>query len=821
MPGSDREASRKYASVAVNLPLYETFTYRIPPPLQCLVSPGVRVLVPFGRRTLTGFVTVYPAPVPKGVTVRDILRVQDPEPVLTPGLLNLAKWISDYYMAPLGTALSLAVPRGMDSRSVEVAVITAKGRRALPYVANPAERRILGAVSDKEIRVTTLERRFKGEKVPSILKGFRRQGLVEIRQAMQEETVREKREKFYFLKNDPSRTAEDKNPRAPKRAAIRRFLSGGERSLGEIRSAFENPTPVLKRLVEAGVVGVSEKTRYRSPLGETFPLEAAVETPKTLTPDQARVFTKIREWIHAREFRSLLLHGVTGSGKTEIYLQAISETIRQGRQAILLVPEISLTPQMITRIQARFGKKSALLHSGLSVGERYDEWRRIRKGEVDIAVGARSAVFAPFSRLGIIIVDEEHETSFKQEESPRYHAREVALVRAKACGALVILGSATPSLESLYNVRTGKNSCLVLKNRISDHPMPGIEMLDMRAPGRGFTGTILSETLRQSIKEALDRKEQVFLFLNRRGTSHFLQCEECGLTLTCPHCSVTLTYHGRVREMRCHYCNFFTPAPEICPACGGHRIRFRGYGTQKLEEEVRDFFPDARTARMDRDAVRTKGSFFRIFRQLSAGEIDILIGTQMIAKGHDFPNVTLVGIVNADASLNVPDFRSGERTFQLIAQVAGRAGRAKKPGRVIVQTYNPDHYVFRFLRDYDFDGLCQREEEARKALLYPPFSRLALLSFESARDDLAEEGARQTARDLQSQDPKGASLKILGPSRAIIHKVKDVYRWRLLLKGGDFKRFRRFLSRYVSPDRLRKRLPREVRVSLDIDPARI
>jgi primosomal protein N' (replication factor Y) len=814
--------SPEFATVAVTLPIHETFSYRVPEPFRDQLSRGVRVLVPFGKRTITGFVVEYPASVPEGVAPREISKIKDHEPLLAPDLLSLTKWISEYYLAPLGEAMNLAVPKGIDSKDVEVVLLTEKGKEAIPYIADPTARRLLSQLDlKKPVKASTLERKFKGEKVGTFLKKFAREGLISLLRVMQEESVKERIEKFYFLQTGSTHGLEDIARRAPKQAGIIRFLSGGERSSGEIRAAFKNHTPTLNQLIAKNIVGVTEKTNYRNPMDGNFHLEAEAEGHKALTPEQITAFEKIRERVKARKFSAALLHGVTGSGKTEVYLQSISEAVRGGRQAILLVPEISLTPQMISRIHARFGKRVALLHSGLSQGERFDEWRRIRNGEADIAVGARSAIFAPFPKLGIIIVDEEHETSFKQEESPKYHAREVALMRGKFTGAVVILGSATPSLESVHNVRIGKYEYLPLPNRISSHPMPLIEMVDMRTSERGFKGAALSEALRRTIKETLDRKEQIFLFLNRRGTSHFLQCEECGECLVCPHCSVTLTFHGKVREMRCHYCNYFAQAPDLCPACGGHRIVFRGYGTQKLEEEVGDFFPGARTARMDRDAVRTKGSFFKIFKKLRQGEIDILIGTQMIAKGHDFPNVTLVGIVNADASLNIPDFRSGERTYQLIAQVAGRAGRAEKPGRVIVQSYNPGHYVYNFLCRNDFDGFCRKEEETRKMLLYPPFSRLAVFSFEGVLDEKAEQAATETAGILRGENLEADRLEIMGPTKALVHKVKDVYRWRLLVKGADYNSFRRFLAKHSHGINQRKKNWSGVRVTIDVDPAQI
>ncbi len=818
-----QKPSPQYAAVAVNLPIHGTFTYQIPEPLRSSIVEGIRVLVPFGNRTITAFVVEYPAAIVPGVAAKPIKKVLDHHPVLTPELLKLTRWISEYYFAPLGEAINAAVPKGIDTKSAEVATLTEKGKMALPYVTDPTGKSILAALNGKKpVKLSTLEKKFKGSGVSGRLKKFSREGLIVQSKIIQEGTTKQRTERFYSLNDTSSPVPVEKNKRAPKQAEILRFLSGGERSLAEIRSAFKNPTSILNKLEEKGLVGFTERTSYRSPLKVDFHMELETESHKTLTNDQLLVFQKINEWVELGKFRSVLLHGVTGSGKTEIYLQTISEIIQKGKQAIFLVPEISLTPQMIFRFQARFGKRIALIHSGLSQGERYDEWQRIRNGEVDIAVGARSAIFAPFQSLGAIIVDEEHETSFKQEESPRYHARDLALMRGKQSEALVILGSATPSMESIHNCHLGKHEYLMLKNRISPHPMPIIEMLDMRTAHPGQKGSIISKDLRQAMKEALERKEQIFLFLNRRGTANFLQCTECGTALTCSQCSVTLTYHGRVREMRCHYCNYFAPAPNTCPSCGGSKIFFMGCGTQKLEDEARSFFPEACIARMDRDSVRTKGSFFQIYQRLKEGGIDILIGTQMIAKGHDFPDVTLVGIMNADASINVPDFRSTERTFQLISQVSGRSGRGEKPGRVIVQSYNPDHYVYRYIANYDFDGFVKKEGELRKLLSYPPYSRIAVLAFESESDEKAEKAAEEIGEILKAKaDQYSRGIEILGPSKAMIHKVKNVYRWRLLLKGREMKPFRQFLSSNFSLISGRKWYSQGVKVSLDVDPAHI
>jgi primosomal protein N' (replication factor Y) len=533
-----------------------------------------------------------------------------------------------------------------------------------------------------------------------------------------------------------------------------------------------------------------------------------------LTSHQEIVLHEILKGMHSKRFSPFLLHGVTGSGKTEIYLRAIEEVLNQGREAIVLVPEISLTPQLLSRFKDRFGENLSLLHSGLGRGERYDQWRRIWKGEVKIALGARSAIFAPFKEVGIIIVDEEHDPSYKQEEKLKYHARDLAVVRAKQDEATLLLGTATPSLESFYNAEKGKFHLLSLPERIEGKPLPRVEVVDIK----GEAG-LLSEKVRMALQKNVEEKKQSLLFLNRRGFAHFILCPDCGFTFKCPNCSVTLTHHLKDHSLRCHYCDYRISAPGSCPQCQGDRLKGMGIGTERLEQEIRSLFPEAQVGRMDRDTTSRRRAHQQILKGLESGKIDILVGTQMIVKGHDFPNVTFVGVVSADTSLHFPDFRSSERTFQLLTQVAGRAGRGEVLGEVIIQTFNPDHYSILKAKDHDFLGFYQEECQFRKALDYPPFSRLINFRLtgnsEKGIETMAEELGKAGRALLKKKYPKG--IEILGPSAAPFTKMRGKFRWQMLLKGRSSQLLHQFaqeLGSYMDA----QTKGRGVHLDIDVDP---
>ena len=539
----------------------------------------------------------------------------------------------------------------------------------------------------------------------------------------------------------------------------------------------------------------------------------------TFTPEQQKIFKQLNFAIEAEKFESFLLHGVTGSGKTEVYIRCIQRVLEKGKTAIMMVPEISLTPQTVARFRQRFGDRVAILHSGLSQTERYLEWKKIRDGKVSIAVGARSAVFAPFKNLGMMVIDEEHDSSYKQDSNPRYHARDTAVMRAQSLNAVVLMGSATPSLESVQNTRLGKYNYLSLGNRIGERMLPIVSLVDMRRERKEFKNfALLSGILRSAIRDRLSRKEQVFLFLNRRGTARFVFCPDCGYVLECAHCSVTLTFHGKEDRLLCHYCNFTARMPGHCVECHGAVIRFSGFGTQKLEEEVRKLFPDAQITRLDRDTTRGRDSFATMHRNMNAGKIDILIGTQMITKGHDFPNVTLVGVVHADLALNIPDFRSCERAFQLLTQVAGRAGRGEVPGKVIIQTNNPDHYMFEFVREHDANAFNEKELKLRGQLNYPPFTRLIAVEIVSTNESLGKRTAEKLGRALAQQTIRQKGVEILGPSKAALYQIQNKFRWHLILRGQNMQTLQGILADSQELNELKSSSSGKLKLSIDVDP---
>ncbi|MCK5526927.1 MAG: primosomal protein N', partial [Candidatus Latescibacteria bacterium] len=570
----------------------------------------------------------------------------------------------------------------------------------------------------------------------------------------------------------------------------------------------------LKALEQKGWVRISWEEKIRDPFKE---MSFEPSQRLTLTSAQRDALDGVKEAICAGTFRTVLLYGITGSGKTQVYIEAIAKTLAMGRSAIVLVPEISLTPQTVRRFRAHFGDEVAVLHSGLSGGERYDAWRMIRRGERKIVVGARSAVFAPLDNLGLIVVDEEHESTYKQyDTTPRYHARDVATVRARDAGAVVILGSATPSLESYRNAQAGKFALSRLPERIDDRRLPEVEIVDMRKEKEAGNWSFFSNSLKEGIAERLERKEQVILLQNRRGYASFIQCPDCGHAFHCPHCQVTLTYHASGRWLICHYCGLRRRAPSICPECHGHRLKYRGIGTERVEAELETLFPEARIVRMDRDTTGTKGAHYRLLERFRKKEADILLGTQMVAKGLDFAEVTLVGVISADTALNLPDFRAGERTFQLLTQVAGRTGRGDRTGWVIIQTYNPDDEAIRFARRHDFEGYAKMELANREELGYPPFGKLVRMLFRSKSEEAVQRISEQYGTALRKA--VGGRVEVLGPVEAPMSRIKDYYRWHLLLRGKGSKSLRTLAMEVHRTGRADAK-NHEVIVTIDVDPA--
>jgi primosomal protein N' (replication factor Y) len=776
--GDNLRTMKEIVEVAVGLPVSKTFHYRIPEKIKGSLQVGMRVLVPFKGRKITGYTIDLLDHPPKGVEekLRDVEDLLDEVPLIDPQMLRFCRWISNYYLYPLGEVIKTGLPPGLHLKSELILSLTEYGKESLSKGSlEPVQEKALKEI-ERHGKVT-LKRVMKiipGEVLRSQLFSWKRKGLIHIEAEVTEKEVKPKFEKIVkYQGGEPIR------PHSKKETGILKWLEERrEASYSELNKRFKSPSKAIQSLELSGLIAISSREVLRD-------LSARPELkpyPKPeLTAHQEGVLSQVLKGIRSKRFSPFLIHGVTGSGKTEVYLRAIEEILNQGREAIVLVPEISLTPQILSRFKDRFGENLSLLHSALGRGERYDQWRRIWKGEVKIALGARSAIFAPFRNVGIIIVDEEHEPSYKQEEKLKYHARDLAVVRAKQDEATLILGTATPSLESFHNAERGKFRLLNLPERIEGKPLPRVEIVDMKKEGG-----LLSEKIKVALQKNIGDKKQSLLFLNRRGFANFILCPDCGLTFKCPNCSVTLTYHLRDRSLQCHYCDYRIPAPGDCPQCQGHRLRGMGIGTERLEQEIRQLFPGSLVGRMDRDTTSKRRSHQQILKGLETGEIDILVGTQMIVKGHDFPNVTFVGVVSADTSLHFPDFRSSERTFQLLTQVAGRAGRGEAFGDVVIQTYNPDHYSILKAKDHDFIGFYEEESQFRKALDYPPFSRLINFRLtgnsEKRTETLAEEMGRIGRSLLKKRyHPKG--IEILGPSVAPFAKMKGKFRWQMLAKG--------------------------------------
>ncbi len=816
------QSAPAYAQVVFNLPLKEAFTYGIPEPLKGQVRVGTRVLAPFGPRKITGTVVGLTDSCEGEFEIKFIEDLPDGIPVISEELLALTRWVADYYNAGWGEVIKAALPGGLDEDHHEIFFLTDKGEAALQERALPQNAlRILLALQNKtSLTKKQIQKTLRQQFSAYALTQLKQEDCVSSQVKIKKKSVAYTTDKKACLTLD-NRTPEEIEKllkRSPKQRALFDLLTGRELLISDLAKTLPGYSAPLRELKRKGLARTFSVKQERTAARETDP-EWNAEAPQEFTEQQQSVFNTLVRSITASEHKTFLLHGITGSGKTEVYMRAIQKALDADKTAIMLVPEISLTPQTVNRFQRRFGSNVAILHSGLTPVERYLEWKKIREEQVAIVVGARSAVFAPFKNLGVLIIDEEHDTSYKQDSVPRYHARETAIARAKGAGAVVILGSATPSLESRRKTTTGEYQYLTLDERIGNRLLPVIRIVDMRKErDEAKNYSIFSIPLKQAMMDRLDQKEQTFLFLNRRGTANYVVCRKCGFVFECLRCSVSLTFHGNSKTLRCHYCDFNAPMPKGCIECGGEVIRFSGFGTQKLEDETRALFPMARIKRMDRDTMRTRASFENIYNEMRAGEIDILIGTQMITKGHHFPNVTLVGVVYADLSLHIPDFRSSERTFQLLTQVAGRAGRGKVPGTVIVQAHNPDHYVFDFVPQHDYNGFFKKEIGLREKLNYPPFTQLVALEIESETEPEGEAAVRLLNQFLSEPVKQSPGVELLGPSRAALYRINDRYRWHLILRSKDTERLQSLVARCLDNQQLKKLTSGKIKVTVDVDP---
>ena len=805
----------EFCDVAVPVPLDMAFTYRVSAEMTPVV--GGRVLVPFRQQRLSGIVTELHDRKPS-VTAKNIISVLDPTPVLDDQLLRLGRWIADYYLAPVGEVFRTMLPLSAEFKRSIGYRIAEEGRMALHRAGmsgSSARSRRTPEDQNAEFRAldylaaNAAEETETGTNGRGTASGVPSRGMVDAALAaggnglVREETLRSAtrvsrsllagmvRKKWITREDlsaaqDAARTVKiallksaEGKLNENQRAIVDTLAAAGGRVSVETLHDLEGPRTTLNTLVRRGLIEIREEpadftVSRSSPRRSPFDFE--------FNPAQKAALARLREIVDSRRFTGMLLHGVTGSGKTAVYLAGMRSVLEAGRSAILLVPEIGLTPAVAADLHQIFGDEVAILHSALTDRERAEQWHRIKRGEARMVVGTRSAVFAPVSDLALIIVDEEHDSSYKQEETPRYHARDVAVMRAKMANAAVVLGSATPSLESYFNAKKNKYALVGLPDRVEQRPLPEVEVVDMR---QEFQETghdqVISRKLATEIKDRLERKEQVMILLNRRGYSPVVLCRTCGKKLECANCAIALTHHKRDHKMVCHYCGYTAPVPKACVHCGSEYVYFLGTGSEKLEELLHGMFPQARIARLDRDTVRGHEDFERTLNALNEGELDMLVGTQMIAKGHDIHGVTLVGVVGADAALGMPDFRAAERTFQLLTQVAGRAGRGQSPGKVILQTYFQDHYAVQYAAQHDFIGFYEKELRFRSWMHYPPYSALANVL---VRSDKLDEALRWSGMIGQWFDKtRHESVRVLGPAAAPILRLKRDYRYHFVLKS--------------------------------------
>ncbi|KZS47853.1 primosomal protein N' [Paenibacillus glucanolyticus] len=837
------------ARVIVDVPSKDTdrpFDYLIPEDLRPWIEVGSRVGVPFGHRTLQGFVvSLHPRPEMDTAKMKPIQEVLDVMPPLSPELIEVGEWMKERYACRHISALQSMLPtalKGKAERYISLAhsdmdmdsTEEADGLFAL-LPESELEQQIIRFVGQKgEVSLQQLSRAFPdgAATIKALIGRGRLSEFQQIKDKLQKKTM--KAIELAVSSEEASTALASFPAKAQRQKEVLQYILEMEDFLPisqkDLLQTLGVTAGTVKALADKGLITLEDVEVFRDPYrGRNF----TPSTPLALTQEQQVVYRSIVHKLDEREHGVFLLHGVTGSGKTEIYLQTIQRCLEQERQAIVLVPEISLTPQMVERFKARFGDRVAVMHSRLSDGERYDEWRKIREGRASVVVGARSAVFAPFDRLGLIIMDEEHETSYKQEETPKYHARDVAIHRASLTGAAVILGSATPSLESYHAAKSQAQDhfapqLLEMPSRALGNRLPEVQIVDMREELRDGNRSMFSRSLHAAITTRLERGEQTVLLLNRRGYSTFVMCRSCGYVAGCPECDISLTYHQKSNNLRCHYCGYAAQAPEVCPDCGSEHIRYFGTGTQRVEEELAKLFPGIRVIRMDVDTTTEKGSHEKLLKQFRDKKGDVLLGTQMVAKGLDFPDVTLVGVITADSALNLPDFRAAEKTFQLLTQVAGRAGRHQLPGEVVIQSYTPEHYSIIHASSHDYLSFVKDELKHRKALHYPPYCRLILVTLSHEQLPLLVRMAENFAAAIKSEsDRRGwfgsldrfdaSALDILGPVASPIPRLKNRYRFQCMIKWrGTMDAVS--LVRLVAEKLQDSARDSKLQISIDVDP---
>ncbi|CAM4027671.1 primosomal protein N' [Bacillus manliponensis] len=796
----------KFASVIVDVPTRQTdrpFDYIIPKRWEDIIQTGMRVVVPFGPRKLQGFIVGIKDTIEvDSKKLKELHELLDVTPVLNEELLQLGAWLRDETLCFTISAFQVMLPAAIkatyqkqlrllkeDETTEDVKAIF-QGKEMIdwkelenhPYLYRSVQKDIASGKIEVIYKVKDKAQKKKQKIIePNLPQELLEEEAYQLKSKKQQDVL------YYFVENYHA---------IPLKTIVQEL---------QITDA------PIKALVKKGLLTEKYVEVYRNPYDDdTFQRTK----PFPLTEEQTDVITPVLSSIAEKEHKTFLLYGVTGSGKTEVYLQSIEEVLRAGKEAIVLVPEISLTPQMVDRFKGRFGSQVAVLHSALSVGEKYDEWRKILRKEVKVVVGARSAIYAPFENLGIIIIDEEHESSYKQEDNPRYHARDVAIWRGKYHSCPIVLGSATPTLESFARAKKGVYELLTMKKRMNQRALPTVDIIDMREELRDGNRSMFSQLLHEKIADRLEKKQQMVLFLNRRGHSTFVMCRDCGYVMQCPHCDISLTYHRTNHQMKCHYCSYEEILPKACPACESSYIRFFGTGTQKVEEEIVKLFPEARVIRMDVDTTSRKGMHEKLLKAFGEGQADILLGTQMIAKGLDFPNVTLVGVLTADTMLHLPDFRASEKTYQLLTQVSGRAGRHELPGEVVIQTYTPEHYSVELSKEQNYDVFFEREMYMRKMRQYPPYYYVALVTVSHPELLKAVQVTERIVSFLKQHCSQQAM--VLGPVASAIPRIKDRYRYQCMIKYKREPNLKYVLK--MVNEHYQAEMQKDLQISIDFNP---
>ncbi len=823
--------------VAVAAPLVNTLSYSFDPEVEG--NPvGRRVLVRMGAQKLTGYVLGLLPEDTVSYRILPVLHFLDDEPLFPENLVEFFKWIAKYYHYPIGEVIKTALPSGTALRSRKIVKLTPSGKTNLlswPTDIPEEPNWFTVLLQNGSLTPVVSKTVLHSSNFRKVIAEMQEKEWIQVDDILDKQKTFEKRELCYSItKNIPLPELSDENNRAILNESAKQIVDGKPLSVPivrtlmclsklskeqggqqiaakDVRKMYSGASKALKELKERNLVTEEKRRVYRNPFGETL---VHYTSPKTLSEEQNQVLGQILPALNKQIYKPFMLHGVTGCGKTEVYLQATAETLKQGRDVLILVPEIALATQLEAHFVSRFGDKVLLLHSGLSTGERFDQWALAANGKGKIVIGARSAVFAPLADPGLIVVDEEHDNAYKQADGFRYHGRDLAVLRGRYNNAVVILGSGTPGITSFYNAKSGRFQLLTMAKRIENRSLPHVTLVDLRDEKQKVKGKAIGRKLHLELDLNLAQQKQSILLLNRRGFSSIYLCKDCGEPVKCLHCHVSLTYHKQRAHLVCHYCGYSLHENIVCGSCRSANLTPVGFGTERIELELNETFPDARIARIDSDTATDRRKFMALLKKMHDCEIDILIGTQMIAKGHDFPNVTLVGVIWADGGLNMPDYRGAEKTYQLLSQVTGRAGRGESPGRVIVQTLRPEHYAIQLARDHDFERLFEKEMEIRKNPMFPPYLRMINIKISGSNEGQVQTASKRIATMCLAE--KIAGVDILGPAPAPIDRIRDRYRWQVLLKGSETVNLHRMCS--LVTDKQSTLAKGDVRIAIDVDP---